>query len=140
MSEPATAANTPVHGVVLDTSLLIAHLSPHDAHHADATAFLTAHPSTPLAMNVVNVAEVLVGYAKAERLTEGEQMLASLGVTEHPLPDGAATRLAQVRALTGLKMPDCCVVLAAEDAGFAVASFDDRLRRDAQMLGLTVVP
>lgn len=134
------AVPAPVTGLVLDTSALIAHLSPHDAHHADATALLNAHLSTPLGMSVVNVAEILVGYVRAGRLPVGEQMLSSLGIAEHPLPQQAASRLAQLRAATNLKMPDCCVVLAAQDAGYAVASFDDRLRREAEGLGLTVLP
>jgi hypothetical protein len=36
-----------------------------------------------------------------------------------------------------LKLPDCCVLLAAEDGrADAVLTFDDRLRRAAKRLGL----
>jgi len=36
----------------------------------------------------------------------------------------------------GLKLPDCCVVLAAQDAeADAIITFDDKLRRAAAGLG-----
>jgi hypothetical protein len=35
-------------------------------------------------------------------------------------------KLAHLRASTNLTMPECCVILAAEDAHARVASFDDR--------------
>ena len=50
-----------------------------------------------------------------------------LEVNELPFPPDSAVRLAKLRASTGLKMPDCCVLLAAADAGATVASFDGRL-------------
>jgi hypothetical protein len=38
-----------------------------------------------------------------------------------------------------LKMPDCCVLLAAEDHHATVASFDDRLTQAAKLRGLDVL-
>jgi len=40
---------------------------------------------------------------------------------------------------TGLKLPDCCVVLAAEDAGASIASFDERLAQCAEVRNLTLL-
>lgn len=91
-------------------------------------------------MSPLNRAEVLVGYARAERLEEGVRLLAALGIDEQPLPDDAAVRLAELRAETGLRMPDRCVLLTAEQTGSSVASFDDRLRRAALGCGLPVLP
>jgi predicted nucleic acid-binding protein len=51
---------------------------------------------------------------------------------ELPFPPDTAIRLAQLRADTGLTMPDCCVLLAAEHLGAGVASCDDRLVRAAR--------
>jgi predicted nucleic acid-binding protein len=45
-------------------------------------------------------------------------------------------RLALLRAETGLKLPDCCVLLAAEQSGAAVATFDDRLAGAVTRRGL----
>ncbi len=36
-----------------------------------------------------------------------------------------------LRTETGLCLPDCCVLLAAEQLKAAVATFDERLRRSA---------
>jgi predicted nucleic acid-binding protein len=42
-----------------------------------------------------------------------------------------------MRAQTGLKLPDCCVLLAAEDEeAQGVASFDDRLAAVVAPMGL----
>ena len=38
-----------------------------------------------------------------------------------------------------MKMPDCCVLLAAEDAAGSVASFDDRLVQTAELRNLPVL-
>lgn len=52
--------------------------------------------------------------------------------------DDAPVRLATLRAETGLKLPDCCVLLAAQDAGAeAVLTFDEPLGREVERLGLS---
>lgn len=43
--------------------------------------------------------------------------LDELEVEQVPLGDDASMRLAELRADTGLKLPDCCVLLAAQDEG-----------------------
>jgi predicted nucleic acid-binding protein len=59
-----------------------------------------------------------------------------LGVQEIPVPADAAVRLAQRRARTNLRLPDCCVLLAAQDArATAILTFDARLDHAAADLG-----
>jgi predicted nucleic acid-binding protein len=41
--------------------------------------------------------------------------------------------------VAGLKLPDCCMILAAENAGARIASFDDRLAQVGERRDLTVV-
>lgn len=65
--------------------------------------------------------------------------LDALDVQELPFPADTAIRLAQVRTATALTMPDCCVLLAAENAGASMASFDERLLRTAQMRNIAVL-
>jgi hypothetical protein len=78
--------------------------------------------------------------ARAGRLHDARTAVADLGVVEIALGDDAAGRLAALSAETALKMPDCCVLLAAEDAqAGAVLAFDDRLARSAQQRRLRVV-
>jgi predicted nucleic acid-binding protein len=57
--------------------------------------------------------------------------VASVGLT-----DDSPVRLAMLRADTGLRLPDCCVLLAAQQTGGSVLTFDDRLARVAEGLGL----
>jgi predicted nucleic acid-binding protein len=70
------------------------------------------------------------------RLADAQAALRALGVTELTLPDDVAERLATLRVETELKLPDCCVLLAAEDAGATVFTLDDRLAREAERMGL----
>ena len=43
------------------------------------------------------------------------------------MPRDAAVQLAELRVESGLKMPDCCVLLAAITCHGAVATVDNRL-------------
>lgn len=127
--------------IVLDASVLIGHFEPADAHHADATALLTAHRLDSFAASVITLAEVYTGAtrsgtAQAQRLRE---LLTQLRIESLDLPAGAALRLGELRATTKLKMPDCCVIYSAEQHGAAIATFDDRLAARATDLGITAV-
>lgn len=56
-----------------------------------------------------------------------------------PLPSGAARRLAQLRVETKLKLPDCCVLLTALTVSDSLATFDERLAREATSRGIAVI-
>jgi predicted nucleic acid-binding protein len=122
--------------IVLDASVLIAHLDRTDAAHSRARAMLLATADFPVAASSITLAEVLVGPARTDRLALAQEALRDLAVAEVPVPAGAAARLAELRADTGLKLPDCCVLLAAEEVSAdAVLTFDDRLGKRARDLG-----
>lgn len=55
---------------------------------------------------------------------------------ELALGENAPERLAQLRTDTGLKLPDCCVLLAAQDHDAHLVSFDTNLLKAARKLGL----
>ena len=122
--------------IVLDASVLIAHFDAADAHHDAADQQLLEIAEQPLGCSPLTLAEVLAGPARSGRLETVHRAIEELEVVEIPLPPGAATRLARLRAETGLRLPDCCVLLAAQigEAQFLL-TFDDRLRREAQRLG-----
>jgi predicted nucleic acid-binding protein len=122
---------------VVDASVLIAHFAAHDAHHAPATAHLAS--TADLWIGPLNLAEVLVAPARGGRLADVAEAVEKIGVEEVPMPPQAAAQLAELRARTGLSLPDCCVLLTAQQTGGAVATFDDRLRRAAVGLGLAAV-
>jgi len=122
--------------MVLDASVLIAHLDADDAHHERATRLLLDAIDEPLAASPLTLAEVLVGPARGGRDELAEGALRELGVEVVPLDVSAPRDLAELRARTQLRLPDCCVLLAARSAGGYVATFDDRLHRAAAELGL----
>ncbi len=122
--------------MVLDASALIAFLDPADALHENAVARLLSLGPRRLLVSPITHAEILVGPARAGTLAATQAALSALGVSEIGLPADAAPRLAGLRVTTGLKLPDCCVILAAQHSECAVVSFDDRLLAVAGGLGL----
>jgi predicted nucleic acid-binding protein len=126
--------------IVVDANVLIAHLDENDALHDRAVDALLTAAEQPLGCSPITLAEVLVGPAGAGRLVEARDAIAELGVAEVPLGDNAAARLAALRAETTLRMPDCCVLLAANDAqAEAILTFDDRLARAAEQRRIRVI-
>jgi predicted nucleic acid-binding protein len=125
--------------IVLDASVLIAFLDGDDKHHAAAEQLLTQAIDEDLAVNSLTLAEVLVVPVRDGRPDRVLAALHALDIQELPFPADTALRLAQLRATTGLKMPDCCVILAAEAAAAAVASFDERLAKTAEIRNLPVL-
>jgi toxin FitB len=122
--------------IVLDASVLIAHLDSDDRHHEDAQILLEASGEEPLGASAITLAETLVSPARADRLADAETALQRLGVAELTLGENTPRRLAQLRAEINLKMPDCCVLLAAQEHAGTVASFDTDLLTAASKLGL----
>ncbi len=126
--------------IVLDASVLIAHFDATDVHHdrAGELLLLAADQDRPLGASPITLAEVLVGPARAGRIGQATFVLDQLRVCPVTLPRDAPSRLATFRAATTLKMPDCCVLLAADQVADAIATFDDRLADAARKHGLAV--
>ena len=125
--------------IVLDASVLIAHLDERDGHHERAERLLAESGVEPLGSSTITLAETLVAPTRAGRLADVTAALEQLGVAELPLGDGGATRLAQLRVDAGCKLPDCCVLLAALEHGATVASFDSALIDAASRVGLSTL-
>lgn len=122
--------------IALDASVLIAQLDDTDALHAGAVQVLRDHEEHLFVCSTMTVAEVLVQPARMGRTAAARAGLTRLAVAEVGLPADAAERLARLRAETGLRLPDCCVLLAAEEAGAdEVLAFDERLTRVARERG-----
>jgi predicted nucleic acid-binding protein len=122
--------------IVLDASVLIGHLDGNDLHHERARGLLEASGASPLGASPISLAETLVAPARAGQLDAARDALERIGVAELELCDDAPLRLARLRAETGRKLPDCCVLLAAQDHEGVVASFDADLLKAARALGL----
>ena len=123
--------------IVVDASVLIAHLDESDSLHERARDALLAVSDRPLGCSPITLAEVLVGPARHDRLDAARAAVSELGIAEIPLGEDSPARLAALRADSGLKLPDCCVLLAAQDADAeAMLTFDEALAREAERRGL----
>lgn len=126
--------------IIVDAGVLIAHLDASDAHHDLAENLLLGAIHEPLGASPLTLAETLVGPARAGQLERAATALRLLGVRAVGLDDDAPGRLALLQAETGLKLPDCCVLLAAEQSRGTVATFDTRLAAAVRHRGLPVQP
>lgn len=119
--------------IVLDASVLIAHLDGQDEHHSRAEDLLVGLTAEPLGASTITLAEVLVASARAGVLEQAVSALEQLGIEGIPLRAEDAPRLAELRASTALKLPECCVLIAAAREGRA-----GHLRPHARSRGRTV--
>ena len=124
--------------IVLDASVLIGYLD-EDNHHEAADTLLARELDDDFAAGSLTLTEVLVGPARSGRLDDALAALRDLEIAERRFPADAAVRLALLRAITGLRMPDCCVLMAAHQAEARVAIFDRRLARAVQERGLVAL-
>lgn len=126
--------------IALDASVLIAHLNPTDQHHQAATAILLAGAPGQMLVHTVTLAEVLVG---GVRIGQGASMrddIRAAGIAVAPYDDDEPLRLAELRATSGLKLPDCCVLNVALHHNASLATFDDALAAAARQRGVRVEP
>lgn len=124
--------------IVLDASVLIAHLDGSDAHHERGTQLLIGAIDESLAASPLTLAEVLVSPARNGTLAAAQHALDDLSIRTVPLEHDAPARLAMLRARSRLRLPDCCVLLAAETIHASVATFDQHLADAAAELGIAV--
>ena len=128
--------------ITLDAGVLIALFNAKDAHHEAAMKLLDAATRRDdlLYMNPLSQAEVLVKAAQQGSEKIYYEKIVSFGVATLAAPTDTGVWLAQLRARTGLKLPDCAVILTAQQSGSKIATFDHRLAREARALGITVLP
>lgn len=126
--------------IVLDASVLIAHLDAADAQHERAGELLSLHSAEDLGASVLTLAETLVSPARADRVQLALGAISRLEIAAIPIDMTAPARLAALRAGTNLRLPDCCVLLAAQDAGAAVVlTFDEQLASASRSLGFSTI-
>jgi len=134
--------------IVLDASVLIAHLWPSDRHHVEASGFLLRVAGDRMLTHPLTMAEVLIGGVRIGRGAEMRQDLRDIGVELAYCDADEPLRLAEIRCSTRLKLPDCCVLdvalvnLAKAPATETVtlATFDRELAGAAIDRGVLVAP
>jgi len=123
--------------LVLDASVLIAWLDPEDAHHEQVLHALNGAAREEWAISSLTLAEVMTrAAADEERFAALGEAIADLELVVLPVDDGDAESLARLRSVSGLRMPDCCVLLTASAHGGRILSTDAQLVRRAGDLGL----
>lgn len=123
--------------IVADASLVIALLDSKDGHHERAAEIVLDHPD--LLIHPVNLAEVLVGPARAGAPAEVYQALESVGLRVDVPDTDQPVRVAELRAQSRLKLPDCYALDAAETHRAVLATFDAGLASRARARRVVVV-
>jgi len=134
--------------IVLDASVLIAHLWPSDRHHLEASAFLRRVAGDRMLTDPLTMAEVLVGGLRIGRGAEMRRDLTDIGIELADRDADEPLRLAEIRVSSRLKLPDCGVLdvamvnLAKARASETVtlATFDRELAGAAIDRGVLVAP
>ncbi|MFT4044418.1 MAG: PIN domain-containing protein [Gordonia sp. (in: high G+C Gram-positive bacteria)] len=124
--------------IALDASVLIAHLNPVDAHHQAATDVLLSGTPGRMLVHTITLAEVLVGGVRMGRGVSMRDDLHAAGIAVALHDDGEPLRLAELRASTGLKLPDCCVLDVAVRHRASLATFDNVLAGEARKRGILI--
>ena len=124
--------------IVVDASVLIAFLDERDGHHAAAVQLLSGNDES-FSVHTLNLAEPLVYGVQTNRLDQMATAIAALGVHEYERLPAESRRLAQMRAATGLKLPECCALALAEATSSALATFDARLASIARQRAVAVL-
>ncbi|GAB3301482.1 PIN domain-containing protein [Epidermidibacterium keratini] len=123
--------------IALDASVLIAVLRSADPHHDAALGVFERDDE--FVAHTLTLAEVLTGAVRTGQDQELVDLFTRLGIQELGRLENEALRLARLRAETPLKLPDCCVLLAAESQLAALATFDARLAATAAGRGVSVI-
>ena len=122
--------------IVVDASVLIAHLAPDQFDAERAANILDTEDA--LIMHPLTVAECAVGPARVGELAVFQRAITRLGLDVWQPDSAHAYRVATLRATSPLKLPDCCVLDAARTLSASLATFDEQLAKVARSLGILV--
>ncbi len=101
--------------IVLDASVVIAHLDPGDALHQQATSAMLEHAADDVRLPASAYAESLVDPARKGRLDEAREALAALRLRIVPVDRPSAERAAILRARERhLRLPDALVLACGQ--------------------------
>jgi len=125
--------------IVLDANILIALFDPADAHHARAEYLLVNHADESLALSSLTLTEFLIRPTAAGLASQARTFIGNMGIIVSPVLGADTSHLAQVRAETGLKLPDAVVLWLAISSAATLMTLDDHLASVAQSLGVPVL-
>ncbi|MGC9221303.1 MAG: type II toxin-antitoxin system VapC family toxin [Solirubrobacteraceae bacterium] len=120
--------------LILDASVLIGLLDTSDTHHAVAIDDVEAADlqDTDLLVPASAYSEALVSFARAGRVSDARNAIASMGITVTPLTAAIGASAAQLRAAhERLRLPDAIVLATALVLDAELLTYDNRLARVA---------
>jgi predicted nucleic acid-binding protein len=125
--------------IVLDASAVIAIFYGSDPHHEKAAMLLVDNAQGGFVVHPVTLAECLVGAARVGRINQIHRQIRNMGIEVFSPDADEPLLIAEVRANTGLKLPDCYVLAAALALSAPLISFDKRLCETARAQSVAVV-
>ncbi|MFC8732656.1 type II toxin-antitoxin system VapC family toxin [Luteimicrobium sp. NPDC057192] len=125
--------------IVVDANVVIAASAPTHPHHAAAQRIVAEHGGDGMVLHPLTMAEVLVGPARAGVEVRARRLLEEAGFSVAAGGGPEPEVLARVRAAASLKMPDACVLATAEQLAAPLATFDQRLAREARVRQVAVL-
>jgi len=125
--------------IVLDAGALIALLNDRDTHHQWALQMFIDTVAEDLAISALNLAEALVHPTKAGRYREFMESIHGLGLEVQGLDHSDVSSLANLRAESGLRMPDSVALHVALRSDSALATTDVALAKAALGASLRVI-
>jgi len=125
--------------IVLDAGALIALLNDRDAHHEWALQMFIDTVGEDLSISALNLAEALVQPIKAGRYQEFMDSIHGLGLEVQGLDQADVSSLANIRAESGLRMPDTIALHLALKSDSSLATTDRALGKAALGASLRVL-
>ena len=124
--------------IVLDASVVIALLDPHDGLHPAAMTALARHAGDDLKLPASAYAETLVGPARRGQLAAAKGAIDTLLLDIMPITGQVAEEAAGLRARhPGLRLPDALVVATGSVLGATVVlTGDARWRQLGQSISV----
>ena len=115
-------------GLILDSDALLAIMNSEDRHHKSIKKRLLQGADS-LSISVVTYSEALV-YPFEEDNYEAMSLGIQTLVSEiHDVTRSIATKAAQLRAASKLKLPDALISATAIEKGLTLLTFDEKLAR-----------
>lgn len=122
--------------IVFDAGVLIAHLQSTDAFHQRVQEFMEENEEFDFGATALTVAECLVHATEAGRVTTALGIFERLMLVQFAIEPADAAGIAEIRARTGLRVPDALVLYTAERRGAELVTTDRALARAAAARGI----
>src|ERR1700693_33942 len=114
--------------LILDSDALLALINTEDKHHKSIVSRLY-EGNESISISVVTYSEVLVHPFEIKQDVQAIAQVDSMVSEIFDVTVPIATRAAQMRALSKIKLPDALIAATAIDKGLTLLTFDEKLAR-----------